>query len=117
MSDTSITVLLVEDNAEDARLVREMLSEPADTAVRLEHVDRLSAGLDRLAAGGVDVLLLNLSLPDAYGLDVCIKAHAAAKHVPIVVLTGLDDETTAARTLRVGARDYLGKGQIDSTVT
>ncbi|GAF74868.1 unnamed protein product, partial [marine sediment metagenome] len=79
-------------------------------------VDRLSLGLKRLAVGGIDVLLLDLSLPDDQGLNVCVRAHTQAPHVPIVVLTGLDDETMAASTLQIGAQDYLVKGQVDSIV-
>ncbi len=114
MPRTPIRVLLIEDNAGDTRLIREMLSEATDTPVRLACVERLSDGLERLAAGGIDLLLLDLSLPDGQGLEVCARAHAEARHVPIVVLTGLDDEVMAARALQIGAEDYLIKGEINS---
>ncbi|MFC2071829.1 PAS domain S-box protein [Chloroflexota bacterium] len=109
-----IRVLLIEDNPGDARLICEMLAEVRDAEVEVECVDRLSAGLKRLAAGGIDVLLLDLSLPDGQGLDVCVRANTQAPYVPIVVLTGLDDETMAVKTLHMGAQDYLIKGQVDS---
>jgi sigma-B regulation protein RsbU (phosphoserine phosphatase) len=109
-----IKVLLVEDKPGDTRLICEMLSEVRDVQIDVECVDRLSSGLECLAVGGIDVLLLDLSLPDGQGLDVCVRAHAQAESVPIVVLTGLDDETMAAKTLQIGAQDYLVKGQVDS---
>ncbi|MFC2039162.1 sensor histidine kinase [Chloroflexota bacterium] len=106
-------VLLIEDNPGDARLIREMLSESRDTQIELDVADRLSSGLDRLASGGFDLVLLDLSLPDSQGLEACIETHNQSPHVPIVVLTGLDDEKMAANTLQVGAEDYLVKGEVD----
>ena len=114
MSYDPIRVLLVEDNPRDTRLICEMLEEARDAQVQVECVNRLSPALERLAAGGIDVLLLDLSLPDDHGLDVCVRAHTQAQHVPIVVLTGLDDETMAAKALQIGAQDYLIKGEVDS---
>ncbi len=114
MSYDPVRVLLVEDNPGDTRLICEMLAEARGAQIEVECIDRLSPGLKRLAAGGIDVLLLDLSLPDGQGLDVCVRAHTQAPYVPIVVLTGLDDETMAAKTLRIGAQDYLVKGQVDS---
>ncbi len=114
MSYDPIKVLLIEDNPGDTRLICEMLAEARDAQIEVECADRLSAGLKRLAAEGIDVLLLDLSLPDGQGLDVCVRTHTQAPYVPIVVLTGLDDETMAAKTLQIGAQDYLVKGQVDS---
>lgn len=114
MTYDPIRVLLIEDNPGDTRLICEMLAEARDAQFEVECVGRLSPGLKRLAAGGIDVLLLDLLLPDGQGLDVCVKAHTQAPYVPIVVLTGLDDETMAAKTLQIGAQDYLVKGQVDS---
>ena len=107
-------VLLVEDNPGDVRLLREALAEANDTEeFRLSHVDRLDSALQRLAEGGVDIVLLDLSLPDEHGLDTVKRTLVAAPHVPIVVLTGLDDEELAVRAVREGAQDYLVKGQTD----
>ena len=66
-----------------------------------------------LAEHAVDIILLDLGLPDAQGLDAVRRAHAAAPRIPLVVLTGLDDETLAAQALQEGAQDYLIKGQIE----
>src|SRR4249919_1869755 len=69
-----------------------------------------------LAERAVDIILLDLGLPDAQGLEAVRRAHAVAPRVPLVVLTGLDDEVLAAQTLQEGAQDYLIKGQITSSV-
>jgi signal transduction histidine kinase len=110
----AIRALLVEDNAGDARLIREMLIEAgAREVVTLQHADRLSTGLDALDARKIDVILLDLSLPDSSGLATFESAHAAAPNVPIVVLSGLDDEELAVRAVQEGAQDYLVKGRVD----
>jgi signal transduction histidine kinase len=109
-------VLLIEDDPDDALLLREMLAQRGTTRFDLECADRLQAGLERLAKGGTDVLLLDLFLPDSLGLETVHKVHARASDVPIVVLTGLDDEALAIRAVREGAQDYLIKGQADSNL-
>jgi CheY-like chemotaxis protein len=115
MSKKSMKVLLlVEDNPGDARLLREMLNEQNSHPTELTHVERLSAAEAHLAKHAVDVILLDLGLPDAQGLGAVRRTHEAAPHVPLVVLTGLDDETLAAQALQEGAQDYLIKGQIDA---
>jgi signal transduction histidine kinase len=114
-ASTRIRALLVEDNPGDARLIREMLSEAGAVhpSVDLAYADRLASGLEYLATTGADVILLDLSLPDSSGLTTFSEAHAAAPGVPIVVLSGLDDESVAVRAVKEGAQDYLVKGQVD----
>jgi phosphoserine phosphatase RsbU/P len=107
-----IRILLIEDNSGDARLVREALAEQGNTGYHIEHVTRLSAGLAVLASAGADLVLLDLSLPDSHGLDSLSRILPAAPDVPVVVMTGLDDETLAIRAVHAGAQDYLVKGQI-----
>jgi DNA-binding response OmpR family regulator len=109
-----IRVLLIEDNPGDTRLVREMLAEARGALFDLECADRPSAGLKRLAEGDIDVVLLDLGLPNSQGLDTCTKVYAQAPEVPIVVLTGLDDEVMGLQAIEIGAQDYLVKGQVDS---
>lgn len=109
----AIKVLLVEDNPGDARLIREILTRARGAQFELERVERLSAALERLAAGGIDAILLDLTLPDSTGLDTFFKVHARAPRVPITVLSGFDDEVVAIRAVREGAQDYLVKGQVD----
>lgn len=116
MNPPSIKILLVEDNPGDARLLREALVETGLTLFKLEHVTRLADGLQRLAEETFDVVLLDLSLPDASGLETVRRTHAAAPVVPIVVLTGLSDESFSLRAVREGAQDYLIKGQIDGSL-
>jgi PAS domain S-box-containing protein/putative nucleotidyltransferase with HDIG domain len=114
MSDRPATVLLIEDNPGDARLIRQMLAEGGDTRVQLECVDRLSTGLERLVEGGIDIVLLDLGLPDSQGFDTFTKTYAQASGLPIVVLSGLTDEQLAIKTVQEGAQDYLVKGHLDS---
>jgi diguanylate cyclase (GGDEF)-like protein/PAS domain S-box-containing protein len=107
------TLLLIEDNRGDARLLREMFREHG-AATLVIHVESMAAAETHLAEHAVGVILLDLGLPDAQGLDAVRRAHAAAPHVPLVVLTGLDDESLAIRTMKEGAQDYLIKGQIET---
>ena len=93
---TGIRVLLIEDNPGDTRLIREMLRE-ADPTVQVAQVERLAQGLASLAEGATEVVLLDLSLPDSRGFGTFERTHASAPNVPIVVLSGLDDEETAVR--------------------
>jgi len=115
MDSNAIQLLLVEDNPGDARLIQEMLREARGVSFSAEHVASLAAALERLAAGGIDVMLLDLGLPDAQGLETLIKAHECAPNVPILILTGLDDEELAIQAVQEGAQDYLVKGQINSS--
>lgn len=107
-------LLLVEDNLGDARLLREMLNEQGMHKTELMHVECLRDAEKRLAEYAVDLILLDLGLPDAHGLGAVRRAHAVAPRVPLVVLTSLDDEALAAQALQEGAQDYLIKGQIDA---
>lgn len=109
----TIRVLLVEDNPGDARLIREALRDVSASPFELTHVDRLSAAFERLDEGGHDVLLLDLSLPDSKGLETVARAREHAPRIPIVVLTGLNDEMTAFLALRKGAQDYLVKDMVN----
>lgn len=113
MSEKPIAVLLIEDNADDAHEIRKMLGEGRGTPFAIECVDRLTTGLERLAAGGTDVVLLDLSGPDNHGLDALARIRAQAPHVPIIVLSSLDDEAVAVKAVREGAEDCLVKGQVD----
>jgi PAS domain S-box-containing protein len=116
MSDKCTKVLLIEDNPGDVRLIQEMLAQSAQDGYQLECADRLSKGLKRLGMGGIDLVLLDLGLPDSQGLDTFNKVHAQVPAVPIVLLTGLDDEMFAVQAVRQGAQDYLVKGDVDSTL-
>ncbi|MEH2408838.1 hybrid sensor histidine kinase/response regulator [Nostoc sp.] len=112
MAGKNIKVLLVEDNSGDVFLLQEFLKEVTTVVVNLIPVERLSEALNHLANEIFDVILLDLSLPDSQGLETFVTAHHQAKATPIIVLTGLDDETLAIRAMQQGAQDYLVKGQV-----
>jgi len=112
MDPEPIKVLLIEDNAGDAGLLRAMLSKSSEVSFELAWAERLSQGLEQLAAEP-DVVLLDLNLPDSSGRETFRAAQAAAPHVPIIVLSGLSDESLAVGVVQEGAQDYLVKGQVD----
>ena len=115
--ETPIRVLLIEDNPADARLIEFMLNDAKGLAFELEWRDNLGAGLERLDAGNVDVVLLDLGLPESTGFDTLQRLLGAGRKVPtLVVLSGLTDEEIAVQALQSGAQDYLVKGQVDSAL-
>jgi two-component system, cell cycle sensor histidine kinase and response regulator CckA len=116
MNLEGVRVLLVEDNPADARYLREEIADVGAGSVKLTHVQRLDEALQKLGSEDFDVVLLDLTLPDAEGLDTLVRAHAKAPSVPIVVLTGIDDEGLAVRAVREGAQDYLVKGKTDGSL-
>ncbi len=113
MTDGPLTILLVEDNPGDARLLRETLRVSSCSRASLVHVSDLGEGMERLAAGGIDCVLLDLGLRDSEGLGTFSAVRAHAADLPIIVLTGLDDQALAERAVREGAQDYLVKGQVE----
>jgi DNA-binding NarL/FixJ family response regulator len=104
MTNSRIKALLIEDNPGYVRLAREALSEARGLRIELESVAQLAGGLERLAKGGVDVVLLDLGLPDSSGLETFLRVREAAGAVPIVVLTGLEDDEFAAEAVRKARR-------------
>lgn len=113
MDNQSIQILLIEDNPGDARLLQELLVEVASVQFKVEQVDQLSQGLERLRNGCFDIILLDLSLPDSREFETFAILHNSAREVPIVVITALNDETLAIRAMQEGAQDYLVKGQVN----
>ena len=112
-----IKVLLIEDNAGDARLIETLLSQTKELAFELEWVDNLTAGVERLIACKVDVVLLDLGLPESVGIATLQRLLAHMQTVPtVVVLSGLNDETIALQAVQFGAQDYLVKGHVDSAL-
>ena len=116
MSSERIKVLLVEDNLGDAGLLYEGLEEAVPGQFEMTHVRRLSEALEYLWEETCDVVLLDLGLPDSHGIDTLVVTRAQAPGVPIVVLTGFQDEALAVEALKGGAQDYLVKGQVDGTL-
>lgn len=111
-----IQVLLVEDNPGDARLLQEILADVTSAEFELTQIDRLEAALQWLNANNCDIILLDLSLPDSHGLETIVRTCTQAPTIPIIVLTGLDDETLAISAMQEGAQDYLVKGQVNSNM-
>ena len=111
-------VLLIEDSRADAGLIRAHLTraQRPNEQIRVVHVETLADGLEHLAEGGSDVVLLDLHLPDSRGIETVVRAVEAAPHVPVIVLTGLDDEQVGARAVQAGAQDYLVKGFLDGAL-
>ena len=107
-----VRVLLVEDNEGDRRLVEEMLRDTDDAAV-LRSVARLEDALDPVGRGLADLVLLDLSLPDSFGIDGVRRLRAAAPDIPVVVLSGNDDKQVALEAVQAGAQDYLTKDNVD----
>jgi signal transduction histidine kinase len=114
MDSGAIQILLVEDNPADAALLKHTLLDTAGNQFDVTHAENMAAAIQLLSQRPFDAILLDLSLPDCRGLETVENANAAAPGVPIVVLTGLDDEATAIEAVRKGAQDFLVKGQFDS---
>ena len=113
MKPQSTAILLVEDNPGDARLLQEALREKGTYPYLLERAGRLEEGLERLSRGGLDLVLLDLFLPDSGGLATLKRVQEAAPQVPVVVLTGFNDREAAVRSLQEGAQDFLLKDEMN----
>jgi PAS domain S-box-containing protein len=109
----NIKVLLIEDNPDHVELIRDVLDEVKGAMFNVEYADRLFTGLERLGEDNINVILLDLSLPDCQGVDTFLKIHNKAPKVPVVVLSAHDDENIATEAVQAGAQDYLIKGQVD----
>ncbi len=114
MTRDVIHVLLIEDNPGDARLIQEMLAETAGQPIELATAGKLTGGVSYLGANRVDVVLLDLSLPDSRGLDALAPIREAAPDTPVVVLTGLDDDNLGRQAVSAGVQDFLVKEHINA---
>ncbi len=112
MSAESLRILLVEDNPTDALLVREALAEATSPAFTVVHGEMLQCALDLLARRPFDLVLLDLGLPDSQGIESLTRLRGRAPDVPVLVLTGLDDEDIGLKAVHAGAQDYLVKGYL-----
>ncbi len=113
ISKEEISVLIIEDNPGDARLIEEMLKEAKRFQFNFFHQKTLSEGLEELLKNEINVILLDLNLPDCTGLNTISIIREKVEVMPIIILTGRDDEDLAIRSLKLGMQDYLVKGKID----
>lgn len=116
MSNELLRILLVEDNPGDARLVAEALKESGEQQYELIHVERFQDAVDKLKAGDFHLILLDLTLPDSQGVNTFSRMRSLFPKVPIVVLTGYDDESMAFDALQEGIEIYLIKDKVDSNL-
>lgn len=114
-SGNTVKVLLVEDNPIHVGLVKTLLAESKTPVFQLQYAGTLQAGLNQLDAASVDVVLLDLTLPDSEDLDTFIRVRSFAPAIPIVIVTSLDDIKLAAKAVEAGAQDYLVKTQLSRT--
>lgn len=111
-----LTVLLVEEESEQRDAVTEILAAAESPRIDVEEAETLAAALERLSGGGIDLVLLDLNLPDSEGIVTFERASAFAPDVPVVVLTDVDDEDVAMGTVQGGAQDYLVKGEVEANL-
>ncbi|MBS1258492.1 MAG: Regulator of RpoS [Candidatus Scalindua arabica] len=114
MDDKIIKVLYVEDDMDHAILIRELFEEIKNVHYKLTHVQQLNEALLEIDNENYDIVLLDLSLPDEQGVDTITRACEQAPDIPIVVISGTDDETMAIKALQKGAEEYLVKGKVKS---
>jgi len=113
MENERCRILLLEDDPDDVWVLRNLLSDRWEGGFDLIHVELLSAGVELLREESFEVILLDLTLPDCHGLETFFVVRSHADEVPIVVLSGYDDEQIAIKAVQAGAQDYLVKGQVD----
>jgi diguanylate cyclase (GGDEF)-like protein len=116
VSKKSIQILLIEDNPGDTRLIQEWLAEDSSFKFKLKTADTLSNGLENLKNESIDLVLLDLDLPDCLGLNTFRRIHTSFPETPIVVLTGDGYESTAIKAISEGAQDYLIKGGLSGWI-
>lgn len=116
MDKEKINILIIEDNPGDVELISYMLAEDNDIAFNVNHCSKLSEGIENLKKVKPDIVLLDLGLPDSVGLNTFEKLHSEASHVPVIIMTGLEDKATVTRAVKLGAQDYLIKGEFESNL-
>ena len=112
MANSRTNVLLIEDEPNTAEIITALVANE-NALFHLEWVQSLEAGLQRLAEGGIDLVLLDFGLPDSHGLETFLRVHRAVSGVAIVPLTAMGDEELALRAIKLGAEDYLFKGSVN----
>ena len=116
MPDNEIKVLLIEDDKDQALIIGKMLKVSRKASFLINTTDTLTKGLQCIAKNDIDVILLDLTLPDSIGLDTFGRVHAHAPRTPIVIMTASDDDAQAKMALAKGAQDYLVKCNFDGNL-
>lgn len=116
MKDESIRVLIVEDDSAYVRLTNELLKENSRIKFELIHAKRFNDALRRINSEAFDAVLLDLNLPDSSGISTFERLYAESPHMPIIVLTSLEDDELGVITVQKGAQDYLSKGKVDGNL-
>ncbi|HET7288998.1 MAG TPA: diguanylate cyclase [Thermodesulfobacteriota bacterium] len=111
--EQNIKILLIEDNPDYAQLIKRILSKKTSCSMEVLHCDTFSSGYEKASSGGIDLILLDLDLPDSGNINTLLSISEVTD-VPIIVLTGTDDESLALKAVQMGAQDYLMKGQVDA---
>lgn len=114
MQKPILKLLLIEDNIPQAALIKQYLAQYPSVRFDVEHVRLLVEGLKRLVDGDIEVVLLDLSLHDSYGLDTLDRLQSQTLDVPVVILTNIDEEEVAMQAIIAGAQDYLIKSRLDA---
>ncbi|MGE5410860.1 MAG: response regulator [Clostridiales bacterium] len=113
MKVDTIKVLMIEDSLGDGQYISTIMKEEDWIEIHVEQAFRLSSGIDKLKKGQYDVILLDLTLPDSFGIETVKKLLAEVSDVPVVIMTGLEDEELGMKAVQLGAQDFLVKLQID----
>ena len=116
MEPKRLHILVVEDNLGDFLLIQEMLNAIRDFGKEVSHVTTLSEAIEHLRNNQVDVVLLDLSLPDSYGIDSFSRLNITSSSIPILILSGLSDTKFAHEAVKIGAQDYLVKGDFEENL-
>jgi DNA-binding response OmpR family regulator len=116
VNDKLTKILLIEDNSEDAQLIRELLLETGDAEFQLTHLENLDKALRYLTEKAVDIILIDLSLSKEFWLEAMVRLHHAAQNVPVIVIIEAGNSILALSAIQAGAQDYLIKGQITSSL-
>jgi len=115
-TNEALTILIVEDDIVDRKLLERLLSRSSLPVSEVKSAEYLDTALQMLDKDNFDIVLLDLGLPDSNGIESIIKVQSIAPHVPIIVMSGLDDQDTAILAVQKGVQDYLIKGQVDSNL-
>lgn len=112
----TLRLMIIDDSREDIDYLQELCGSWSDGSTEFCHAENSTVGLARLDSETVDLLLLDLGLPESRGLDTVLRFREVIERIPVIVLTGLDDEAVAVRALQIGVQDYLIKGEFDQRV-